>query len=82
MTGKHRRCSLLLCWLALVVTPLPLFAQPVQTLLDDSLSQWETYLSYRHQEQYNGSQPTDAAGKPLAPLGLFPGLDPEGSPRI
>lgn len=78
MTGKHRRCSLLLCWLALVLTPLPLFAQPVLTLLDDSLSQWETYLSYRHQEQYNGSQPTDAAGKPLAPLGLFPGLDPHG----
>ena len=57
---------------------LPLAASPQLSLLDPTLSQWETYLSYRHQEQYNGSQPTDAAGKPLAPLGLFPGLDPHG----
>ena len=57
---------------------LPLAASPQLSLLDPRLSQWETYLSYRHQEQYNGSQPTDAAGKPLAPLGLFPGLDPHG----
>ncbi|ALZ75256.1 DUF1080 domain-containing protein [Rheinheimera sp. F8] len=57
---------------------LPLAATPALSLLDPTLSQWETYLSYRHQEQYNGSQPTDAAGKPLAPFGLFPGLDPHG----
>lgn len=57
---------------------LPLAASPQLSLLDPTLSQWETYLSYRHQEQYNGSQPTDAAGKPLAPLGLFPGMDPHG----
>ena len=57
---------------------LPLAASPQLSLLDPTLSQWETYLSYRHQEQYNGSQPTDAAGKPLAPLGLFPGVDPHG----
>lgn len=57
---------------------LPLAASPQLNLLDPTLSQWETYLSYRHLEQYNGSQPTDAGGKPIAPLGLFPGLDPHG----
>lgn len=56
----------------------PLAASPAINLLDPQLNQWETYLSYRHQESYNGKQPTDAAGKPVAPLGLFPGLDPHG----
>ncbi len=61
-----------------VVAPGPLCAEPAINLLDPQLRQWETYLSYRHQEHYNGDQPTDAAGKPLAPLGLFPGVDPHG----
>ena len=67
---------------ALLVTGLlmgfaaPLAASPAVALLDPQLSQWETFLSYRHHEQYNGSQPTDASGKPLTPLGVFPGLDP------
>ena len=79
MKFKLRLSGLLLATsLVTAFVALPLAAKPVLSLLDPTLSQWETYLSYRHQEQYNGSQPTDAAGKPLAPLGLFPGLDPHG----
>ena len=77
MKLKLRRSGLLFVTsLVTAFVALPLAASPQLSLLDPTLSQWETYLSYRHQEQYNGSQPTDAAGKPLAPLGLFPGLDP------
>lgn len=57
---------------------LPVAASTTRNLLDPQLSQWETYLSYRHQDSYNGSQPIDAAGQAIAPLGLFPGLDPYG----
>ena len=77
MKLKLRRSGLL--FVTSLVTgfvALPLAASSQLSLLDPTLSQWETYLSYRHQEQYNGSQPTDAAGKPLAPFGVFPGLDP------
>ncbi len=38
-------------------------------LLDKDLSQWETYLSYRHTTSYNGSQPLDAGGQPVQPIG-------------
>jgi hypothetical protein len=59
-------------------TTLPLAARTELSMLTPGLTLWETYLSYRHQDSYNGSQPTDATGKPIAPLGLFPGLDPYG----
>jgi len=72
----YQSAVLLMTGLLAGFAALPLAASPVVSLLDPTLSQWETYLSYRHQENYNGSQPTDAAGKPLAPLGIFPGLDP------
>ena len=74
----YQSAVLLMTGLLAGFTALPLAASPAVSLLDPTLSQWETYLSYRHQESYNGSQPTDTAGKPLAPLGVFPGLDPHG----
>lgn len=39
-------------------------------LLDQDLSQWETYLSYRHVDGYDGRPPVDAAGKTVAPIGF------------
>lgn len=42
------------------------------SLLDTELSQWDTYLSYRHQVDYNGSQPKDAEGNEIEPIGLNP----------
>lgn len=38
-------------------------------LLDTNLSQWQTYLSYRHSEDYTGEVPKDASGNPLVPIG-------------
>jgi hypothetical protein len=38
-------------------------------LLDSTLSQWETYLSYAHKTDYNGKIPTDGAGNPIPPIG-------------
>jgi len=38
-------------------------------LLDKNLSKWRTFQSYRHQVGYTGKQPTDAQGKPIAPIG-------------
>jgi hypothetical protein len=39
-------------------------------LLDTSLTRWEKYLSYRHQNGYAGKVPTDAAGQPVPPIGF------------
>ncbi|MEP2024244.1 MAG: DUF1080 domain-containing protein [Reichenbachiella sp.] len=41
-------------------------------LLDAELSQWDTYLSYRHQSDYNGNAPVDPKGKVIKPIGLNP----------
>ncbi|HEY9044790.1 MAG TPA: DUF1080 domain-containing protein [Ohtaekwangia sp.] len=38
-------------------------------LLDKDLSQWQTYLSYRHKRGYNGNIPKDESGKELQPIG-------------
>jgi hypothetical protein len=38
-------------------------------LLDESLSHWRTYLSYRHKPGYDGKQPVDERGEPVAPIG-------------
>ncbi|MGL1956711.1 MAG: DUF1080 domain-containing protein [Colwellia sp.] len=42
-----------------------------QPLLDDQLSQWQAYLSYRHKEGYNGNVPTDKQGKNIKAVGLL-----------
>ncbi|MEQ8242250.1 family 16 glycoside hydrolase [Fulvivirga sp.] len=38
-------------------------------LLDANLSQWDSYLSYRHKEGYNGDQPKDDQGNLIEPIG-------------
>ena len=38
-------------------------------LLDNDLSKWETYLSYKHKNGYSGKIPTDANGVEIAPIG-------------
>jgi hypothetical protein len=53
----------------------PAFAGDWQMLLDPSLSQWDTYLSYKHKESYDGSIPLDDNGKEIAPIGLNKGND-------
>jgi hypothetical protein len=38
-------------------------------LLDKNLSQWDTYLSYKHKNDYKGEIPKDENGKEIAPVG-------------
>jgi hypothetical protein len=40
-----------------------------KNLLDNDLSQWENFLSYRHKDGYNGKIPTAENGQNLAPVG-------------
>ena len=41
-------------------------------LIDSELSEWDTYLSFRHQLGYDGSAPTDASGALIEPIGMNP----------
>ncbi|MDQ1089944.1 hypothetical protein QE390_004548 [Siphonobacter sp. SORGH_AS 1065] len=56
-----------------IIALIPLFslqkADDWTSLLDKNLSQWENYLSYEHQLNYNGKIPVDATGNPMAPIG-------------
>jgi hypothetical protein len=38
-------------------------------LLDNNLSRWENYLSYRHKLGYNGKKPLDERGQEIIPIG-------------
>lgn len=40
------------------------------SLLDEDLSQWDNYLSFRYPENYQGEQPKDEAGNFIPPIGL------------
>jgi hypothetical protein len=58
-------------------------------LLDKNLSQWETYLSDRHQLGYIGKVPVDAQGKEIAPIGynqkgqtVFTYMEEKGEPVL
>ncbi|HTF80616.1 MAG TPA: hypothetical protein VL947_02785, partial [Cytophagales bacterium] len=67
-----------------------LFFKPKwQPLLDKDLSQWETYLSYRHKVGYKGEMPTDSSGKPIPPIGyvkngsqVFSMIEEQGVPVL
>jgi len=39
-------------------------------LVDDNLSNWDTYLSFKHQLGYDGTPPKDKKGNLIAPIGL------------
>lgn len=45
-------------------------------LIDQDLSNWDTYLSFKHQVGYDGSPPLDESGNEIEPIGLNkPGYD-------
>ncbi len=77
-------------WLGLLTGLVsPTHAQEWTDLLDRELSQWRTYLSFRHQPGYNGRPPVDAAGVPLEPIGydhdpagVFTVLEQDGEPVL
>ena len=39
-------------------------------LIDENLSEWDTYLSFKHQIGYDGSPPLDDSGNEIEPIGL------------
>lgn len=39
-------------------------------LIDKELSEWDTYLSFQHQNDYDGSPPMDASGNKIEPIGI------------
>ncbi|NET36239.1 MAG: DUF1080 domain-containing protein [Cyanothece sp. SIO1E1] len=41
-----------------------------EALIDSTLSKWDTYLSYQHQEGYDGTPPKDEEGEIIEPIGL------------
>lgn len=58
-------------------------------LLDQDLSNWETYLSYRHTTEYNGDLPKDKSGKLIEPIGynknvnnMFTVIEENGEPIL
>ncbi len=58
-------------------------------LLDRSLSQWESYLSFRHKDGYSGTAPTDEKGQPVPPIGynkdtanVFTVIEENGAPVL
>ena len=58
-------------------------------LLDRNLSQWEMYLSYKHQNGYNGQQPKDENGHIIEPVGynknennVFTVMEENGEPVL
>ncbi|NCP64562.1 MAG: DUF1080 domain-containing protein [Paraglaciecola sp.] len=66
----------LACFYALLsCLSLPALGAQWQSLLDPSLSQWDTYLSYKHKESYDGSMPLDENGNAIPPIGLNTGND-------
>jgi len=41
-----------------------------ENLVDKDLSQWDTYLSFKHQVGYDGTAPKDSLGNLIQPVGL------------
>ncbi|QJR80078.1 DUF1080 domain-containing protein [Alteromonas pelagimontana] len=53
-------------------------AQEWKPLFDANMSQWESYLSYRHDAAYDGTAPKDSAGNVIPPIGVGNGIDDFG----
>jgi hypothetical protein len=65
-----RKSTTLVCGaILLLVSTSSVAPKGWEPLLDKDLSKWQTFQSYRHQIGYRGQQPTDAQGKPIAPIG-------------
>lgn len=59
------------------------------SLLDKNLSNWETYLSYRHVDSYNGQIPKNEKGEEIQPIGynkdagnVFSVIQQDGQPVL
>lgn len=75
--------------LSLVLSSFILKKEEWIPLLDKDLSQWDMYLSYRHQPGYKGEQPVDDKGEALKPIGynqnvsnVFTVIEEKGQPVL
>lgn len=64
-------CSVIICFVLFFAMSANSEQQAWQPMLDANLSQWDTYLSYRHKLGYNGSIPKNEQGHEVAPIGLL-----------
>lgn len=60
-----------------------------ENLLDKDLSKWEMYLSHKHQNSFDGSQPVDENGNAIEPIGynknvnnVFSVIEEDGAPVL
>lgn len=57
-------------------------------LLDKNLNQWDTYLSFKHKNNYQGEMPKDERGKDILPVGynknqdVFTVVEQNGAPVL
>lgn len=65
-------CSMLICCISCSNQ-----SEKIQTddsewsyLIDENLSEWDTYLSFKHQIGYDGNPPLDESGNEIQPIGL------------
>lgn len=65
----------LLLLLGIVISSFVLKKEEWTPLLDKDLSQWDMYLSYRHQLGYKGEQPTDEKGEAIKPIGYHQNIN-------
>ncbi|MEO0571056.1 MAG: DUF1080 domain-containing protein [Bacteroidota bacterium] len=64
--------ALLFSFFGCVETPEKTSNSTVQwtNLIDTNLSHWDQYLSYRHKNGYDGTEPQDSLGNKITPIGL------------
>ncbi|NVK55603.1 MAG: DUF1080 domain-containing protein [Alteromonadaceae bacterium] len=67
--------KLLLAALTLVLSTSVYAKEEWQYLLDDDLSHWDTYISFKHKPAYDGSAPLNEDGSLMQPVGLNTGND-------
>ena len=41
-----------------------------ENLVDSELTNWDTYLSFKHKDTYDGTVPMDGSNQPIEPIGL------------
>ena len=85
---KHIFLSIVIL-LCVLILPSMKKADEWTILLDKDLTQWETYLSYRHKNGYNGKIPKDESGNDIKPIGynkdetnVFSVLNEPGGPVL
>ena len=86
---QTKKTSMILLGIAALISTAFMPNDDWTNLLDKDLSQWEMYLSYKHQNHYDGSEPRDSSGNIITPIGynknvnnVFTVIEKEGKPIL